>query len=52
MTSIPFILHYQLSTYSLTSFNFVLSSFQDLIFLAENLNPPGPYILGLREYTF
>jgi hypothetical protein len=51
MTSIPFILHYQLSTYSLTSFNFVLS-FQDLIFLAQNLNPPGPYILGLREYIF
>jgi hypothetical protein len=45
MTSIPLILHYQSTLHLLTN----LIQFCPIL-LAQNLNHPGPYILGRREY--
>jgi hypothetical protein len=49
MTSIPLILHYRPTLHLLTNliqFCLILSG---PYILAQNLNAPGPYILGRRE---
>jgi hypothetical protein len=51
MTSIPLILHYQPTLHLLTNLIQFCLILPGPYILTQNLNPPGPYILGRREYT-
>jgi hypothetical protein len=51
MTSIPLILHYQPTLHLLTNLIQFCLILPEPYILAQNLNPPGPYILGRREYS-
>jgi hypothetical protein len=50
MTSIPLILHYQPTLHLLTNLIQCCLILPGPYILAQNLNPPGHYILGQREY--
>jgi hypothetical protein len=50
MTSIPLILHYQPTLHLLTNLIQFYPILTGPYILAQNLNPPGHYILGRREY--
>jgi hypothetical protein len=51
MTSIPLILHYQPTLHLPTNLIQFCPILPGPYILVQNLNPPGPYIPGQREYV-
>jgi hypothetical protein len=51
MKFIPLILHYQPTLHILTNLIQFCPILTGPYILAQNVNAPGPYILGRREYT-